>query len=167
MKIKESTNLLSGILFTLVFGSLSHFFYDWTNQNMFVGLFTPINESVWEHMKLLFFPVLLYTFYEMLVYEKMNEHFLTVRLLSLLIGLFMIPTLFFIYTGFFGKVLFILDLIIYVFSILLTFLVSRYLEIYAKELELPYFVLFIAFLFLLILFISFTFSPPDLPLFQE
>lgn len=41
-----------------VIGTLAHFVYDWSGQNSFVGLFTPVNESTWEHMKLLFFPML-------------------------------------------------------------------------------------------------------------
>lgn len=167
MRIKESTNLLSGILFTLVFGSISHFFYEWSGEHPIVGMFFPINESLWEHMKLLFFPVLLYTFYEMFAFMKIDCHFLTARLLGLLTGLFVIPCFFFIYLGFFGQTIFLFDLGIYIISILVTFLVSRYLDLYADLLYLPFFVLFVILLFLLILFFSFTFSPPDLPLFWE
>ena len=38
--------IISGIIFTIVFGSLLHFFYDWSGKNAIVGLFSPINESV-------------------------------------------------------------------------------------------------------------------------
>ncbi|MCI6019517.1 MAG: DUF6512 family protein, partial [Clostridiales bacterium] len=54
------TNMIIGTLFVLILGTLSHFFYEWSNQNFFVGLVSPVNESTWEHMKLLFFPMLLY-----------------------------------------------------------------------------------------------------------
>ena len=47
--------MILGTIFVSVLGSLAHFFYDWTNNNAFVGLLTPINESTWEHMKLIFF----------------------------------------------------------------------------------------------------------------
>lgn len=40
------------------FGTVSHFFYRWLPLPI-VGLFFPMNESVWEHLKLLFFPTLL------------------------------------------------------------------------------------------------------------
>lgn len=167
MKNKESVHLLSGILFTLVFGTFSHFFYDWFGENPLIGLFTPVNESVWEHMKMLFFPVLFYTLYEVVFFMKTDMHFLTVRLFGLIIGIFLIPCFFFIYAGFFGRSIVLFDLIIYMASILVTFLLSRYLELYAYDLALPYFVLFVILLFLLILFFSFTFSPPDLPLFWD
>lgn len=40
-----------GILFTMILGSLSHFFYGWSGDFFLVGLFSPVNESVWEHLK--------------------------------------------------------------------------------------------------------------------
>ena len=49
--------LIAGFIFTAVFGTLSHFFYDWSNENVLIGLISPVNESTWEHMKLLFFPI--------------------------------------------------------------------------------------------------------------
>ena len=41
-------------LVTCALGVLFHFVYDWTGENAVVGLFTPINESTWERLKLLF-----------------------------------------------------------------------------------------------------------------
>ena len=49
-----------GFFFVLILGTLFHFLYEWTNQCYIVGFFAPVSESVWEHMKLLFFPMLLY-----------------------------------------------------------------------------------------------------------
>ena len=46
---------LGGILWTLVIGTLSHFFYQWSGENFLIGLLSPVNETVWEHLKLLFF----------------------------------------------------------------------------------------------------------------
>ena len=56
--LKKST--LGGILWTLMIGTLSHFFYQWSGENFFVGLLSPVNETIWEHLKLLFFPALFY-----------------------------------------------------------------------------------------------------------
>lgn len=53
---------LIGIVFSMTAGVLLHFLYEWTGRNPVVGAFSPVNESVWEHLKLLFFPVL-YSFY--------------------------------------------------------------------------------------------------------
>ena len=53
-----SKRWLAVYLATLAFGGAMHFFYDWLPYPL-VGLFAPVNESVWEHLKLLFWPFLL------------------------------------------------------------------------------------------------------------
>ncbi len=53
---------LPEILFVIVLGTLMHFMYNWSGKHPFAGLIAPVNESVWEHMKLLFFPMLLQVF---------------------------------------------------------------------------------------------------------
>ena len=52
---------LIGFFVVVVLGIAFHFAYDFSNNSTIIGIFTPINESVWEHLKLLFYPYLLYT----------------------------------------------------------------------------------------------------------
>lgn len=49
---------LWGTILVLIVGTLSHFVYEWSEKNRFTAAFFPTNESTWEHMKLLFFPML-------------------------------------------------------------------------------------------------------------
>ena len=49
--------LLAGVA-ACVLGTAAHFFYDWFPTPL-IGLFTPVNESIWEHLKLLFWPTIL------------------------------------------------------------------------------------------------------------
>jgi len=49
-----------GAVFAIIFGTLLHFVYVWSGKNFIVGLFAPVNESPWEHMKLVFTPILLF-----------------------------------------------------------------------------------------------------------
>ena len=52
-----------------------HSLYDWLPNSLF-SLFFPVNESIWEHMKLLFTPFVVYTIIEYLFlrkYEKINN----------------------------------------------------------------------------------------------
>ena len=58
MKIKKLE--IIGFFFTIIFGTLSHFFYNWSGKNQIIGYFCPINESTWEHLKMLIVPILLY-----------------------------------------------------------------------------------------------------------
>ena len=41
---------LGGFAFTAVFGTALHFLFDWSGKNTVVGLFSAVNESIWEHM---------------------------------------------------------------------------------------------------------------------
>jgi hypothetical protein len=41
----------------VIAGTLLHFVYGWSGQNALAGLVSPVNESVWEHTKLLVVPV--------------------------------------------------------------------------------------------------------------
>mgnify|MGYP000497216402 CR=1 FL=1 len=47
---------LAGFLFTAAVGALLHFVYQWSGSSTLAAAFSAVNESTWEHMKLLFFP---------------------------------------------------------------------------------------------------------------
>lgn len=52
---------LAGFLTVSALGTLAHFAYEWSGKQLLAGAFCAVNESTWEHMKLLFFPALLFT----------------------------------------------------------------------------------------------------------
>ena len=52
----------AGFLWTCGVGTLLHFVYEWSGENVLVAAFSAVNESTWEHMKLLFFAILLVGF---------------------------------------------------------------------------------------------------------
>ena len=119
-RYKKITGL--GILWTIVLGTLSHFFYQWSHENMLVGLFSPVNESVWEHLKLLFFPALTYMFIEQKAMGKAMPGLLGKNLLGLFAGLLVMLLLFYGYTAFSGKSILWVDIGIFGVCVLLTFL---------------------------------------------
>ena len=55
---------LIGFAFTGLLGTLLHYLYEWTNESILVSPFSGINESTWEHMKLIFFPMFIFAFIE-------------------------------------------------------------------------------------------------------
>lgn len=119
-RYKKITGL--GILWTLVLGTLSHFFYQWSHENILIGLFSPVNESVWEHLKLLFFPALTYMFIEQKAMGKAMPGLFGKNLLGLFAGLLAMPLLFYGYTAFSGKSILWVDIGIFCVCVLLTFL---------------------------------------------
>lgn len=51
------------VIFVWIFGTLLHFAYDFFGESPISGVFAPVNESVWEHYKLLFYPILFAVIY--------------------------------------------------------------------------------------------------------
>ena len=64
--------LITGIIFTFLAGTLLHFAYEWSGTNFWVGLFAPVSESIWEHMKLLFFPMLIYSMVSCILFRRVQ-----------------------------------------------------------------------------------------------
>ncbi len=94
---------LVGFIFVTVFGSLLHFVYHWSGNNRVVGLFAPINESTWEHLKLLVFPIVLYSIAEYLALGKNYPNFIPAKALGVLLGMLAIVAIFYTYTGMLGR----------------------------------------------------------------
>lgn len=89
--------------FTAIFGTLLHFVYDWSGQSTAAALFAPVNESTWEHLKLLFFPALLFTAIQYFFVGQEQPGFLPARVFAICLGLFVIAALFYTYSGILGK----------------------------------------------------------------
>lgn len=83
-------------------GTLLHFMYDWTNKSVLIAPFSGVNESTWEHMKLLFFPLFIFALVQSLFFKE-YENFWCVKFIGITIGLLLIPILFYTYNGVFGK----------------------------------------------------------------
>lgn len=96
---------LSRFLFISVLGVLLHFTYEWSGDNPIVALFSAVNESTWEHLKLLFFPMLLLTIIELLFTEKrqLPSNYLFARTIGILSGMAFIVIAFYTLTGVFAK----------------------------------------------------------------
>ena len=131
---------------------------------MIVGLFTPVNESTWEHMKLVFFPMLLFS---LLAIPKLKKAFpgITSSLLSgVLLGTALIPVLFYTYTGILGRNFFILDMAVFVLSVIAAFLTAYRLTL-SCTIQSRTLILLIAAGIVLVCFLLFTFIPPNIGIF--
>ena len=94
---------LAGFLFTSALGSLLHFVYEWSGGSLAAAVVSAVNESTWEHMKLLFVPMFLFSVVQACVLGKNYPNFLAVRAVSILAGLALIPVLYYTYTGAWGQ----------------------------------------------------------------
>ena len=94
---------LAGFLFTSAVGSLLHFVYEWSGGSLAAAVVSAVNESTWEHMKLLFVPMFLFSVVQACVLGKNYPNFLAVRAVSIVTGLTLIPVLYYTYTGVWGQ----------------------------------------------------------------
>ncbi len=100
----EKANILK-FLFISILGTLLHFTYDWSGGNFVVGLFSAQNESTWEHLKLLFFPMLFLTIIQYFFNLDITEDFIQKRTISIISGLAFIVVVFYTTWGISGKLI--------------------------------------------------------------
>ena len=156
--------IVGGILVS-IFGTLLHFAYEWSKENPVVGLFTPVNESTWEHMKLLFFPMLIYVLFEYYQLKTEFPEILLGGLTGVLIGTLAIPFLFYGYTGIIGKNYMIADIAIFFISVIVGFLISYSLADgeFSKGYKI---VVTVTIILMIIAFVVFTYNPPNAGIFM-
>lgn len=155
---------LPSILAVAILGSLNHFLYDWTGGSSLAALFCPINESPWEHLKLLFFPFLFVTLGTAALYRFRDRRFFYCRFLGVVCGMAFTLVTFYTYTGIWGSHALILDLLIFFLSVVLSFSAARFFFRALKQIPSAnvIFTLWGAGIFF---FFVFTCFPPGIPLF--
>lgn len=151
-----------------VLGTFNHFLYFLSGNSAIVALFCPINESVWEHLKLLFFPFLFVTVWEYLSRRPAILHFFYYRYLGVILGMSFIVSVFYTYSGITGRNFLILDILTFYSGVVFSFGISEYLSGKFRsdpESDLT----FIVSLWVVTAFFFFVFTclPPDLPLFYS
>ena len=147
-------------------GTILHFLYDWTGGSILAAPFSGVNESTWEHMKLLFWPLFIFAVVQRFFFSDRKD-FWCVKLRGTLLGLALIPILFYTYNGAFGKSPDWVNIAIFYISALLAFLFEWWAF---KHDPLPCRHPWLAFAVICligVLFVVFTFSPPQIPLFQD
>ena len=159
---------IAGALFTILVGSGLHFLFEWSGRNTVVGLFSAVNESTWEHLKLLAIPMLVFAIVEYAVYGRKIANFAPVRALSILAGMAAIPILFYTYTGIIGKNYLLADIGTFVIGVLLAYFLSdRYLDTPAMSSKKCIAAGWVLLALILVAFIVFTLYPPQIALFQD
>ncbi len=157
---------IAGFLFTGIAGTLLHFLYDWSNQNIFIASFSAVNESIWEHMKLLFVPMFIFAVLERQFIGEQYENFWCVKLVGILMGIILIPMLYYTYTGISSMSKDWINIAIFFIAAAATYLFETWLFRNALPFCLtPLLALFILCL-LALAFVILTFIPPNIPLFQ-
>ena len=123
-----------GVFVIFLLSFLSHFVYKWIPNTLFSLIF-PVNESIWEHMKLLVTPVLIFSLFEYIIYRKKDinyNNFILSYSISMLIGIIIYLMLYLPIHYIFGhSSIFAIILLFIVFIIIeiISYYIMRYKEI--------------------------------------
>lgn len=166
-KASRNKFVILSIIFTIIFGSLLHFLYEWSGNNPVVGLFSPVNESVWEHLKLIFYPASICFFIRYFIHGKHEPNYFISAFIGLLSGMIIIPALFYLYTAITGTDVLAIDISIFVISAIVCFFTFQYLQKNYNFCHLSTKSVLILWELVFVLFVFFTIFPPDIALFQE
>ena len=162
-KIKNY-QIFSTIL-VFILGSLFHFTYDWSGQNNIVGIFSAINESVWEHLKLLYFPMVLTILLGNNYIKKDAPNFLCAKTIGILVSMAFTVIFFYTYTGILGGNVAFIDISSFFIATILGEFIAYVIMINKYKCNKTMALLILILLFLC--FAIFTFYAPQIGLFED
>ncbi len=158
---------MAGFIFTAILGTLLHFLFDWTGGSVIAALFSAVNESIWEHMKLLFYPVFLFAMAEYRAWGREYPQFWCVKLAGILLGLTLIPVVYYTYTGLLGVEADWFNIAIFFIAAAVAFWAET--KLFEKESACPLGSVpaLILICLIAVLFTVLTFAPPRIPFFRD
>lgn len=157
---------LMGFAVTSLAGTLLHFLYDCTGKSVMVAPFSGVNESTWEHMKLLFWPMFLYAIVQSFFFKD-REEFWCVKLKGTLLGLGLIPIIFYTYNGVIAKSPDWLNIAIFFISAAIAYIYeTRQFNNRTTTCKSPKFA-FAVLCVIALLFVIFTFATPEIGIFKD
>jgi len=156
-----------GALFIIILGSILHFLFAWCGQWTPVALVAAVNESVWEHLKMVFWPGLIFMFLSFPFLRKKTNYFWEAKTLGLLSMPLIILVLFYSYHLVFKTHNLAYDIFIFILAVILGQWISYRLMLksrlrgYSKPIIIGLLLIAVA------AFSLFSFYPPRCPLFQD
>ena len=118
---------LAGVAFIVALGSALHFAFAWTGYWQPVALVAAVNESIWEHLKLAFWPGLLWAAIERPNLDLKPSEFWAAKGIALLVPPAAIIAIFTTYTRILGENILFLDIATFVVAVVLGQIVSIWL----------------------------------------
>ena len=151
----------------IVLGVVMHYIYPWTNESLLVAIFVPVNESVWEHLKLGYWSLIIYSIVEYTVVGRDMNNYLPAKGLGISILTLTILVIFYSYTGILGTNILAIDIGSYVLGAFLCQIIS-YRLFTSKPVGRGMYLFFTLILLVFGLCLAiWTFNPPHFPIFMD
>ncbi|MBO7149187.1 MAG: hypothetical protein J6V93_04940 [Clostridia bacterium] len=166
MKRKLRLWQIGGFATSVLGGTLLHFLYALLGKAVWIAPFSAINESTWEHMKLLFWPMFIFAIVQSFFFGDQNN-FWCIKLRGSLLGLTLIPVLFYTYNGVIGKSPDFINIAIFVISAAIAYIWETH-QLNTNDLSCknPKFSLLLLCV-ITVMFVLFTFRTPELAIFND
>ena len=155
-----------GVLWIIIVGSLLHFTYEWSNNSVVVGIFSSVNESVWEHLKLGYWSLIIFSLIEYPFIKKYIDSYFLGKALGIIVLELTIIIIFYSYTAITKKSILWIDISSYIIGAILCQLISRSI-IKKRVFKIGEYIGIIILLSLGFALIFFTFYPLKLPIFMD
>ena len=158
---------LIGIAVISIVGSFLHFLFELAGKWTPVGAIAAVNESVWEHFKIGFWPAVFYMIFEYFYFKKSFRNFLFAKAIGIYSIPIVIAVIFYSYTSIIGHEILPVDILTFIVAIAICQLISYNIS---KIQTLPKWLNIFGLVLIIILaaaFIVFTYYPPHLPVFRD
>ena len=167
MNKKSLSFEIIGALFVIMVGALFHFIFEWSNQWLPLGAIAPVNERVWEHLKLVYWPLVFFSIMEYISVKGEVNNFVLAKLTAFIIAEATILITFYSYTAIIGTEILLVDILSFVVGVILGYFASYKLLKLNKTPNWTTTLSILAMIVLGIIFVVFAYFPPEIPLFQD
>jgi len=158
---------ISCTLFVIGFGSVLHFIYGWTNHSSIIGLFAPVNESVWEHLKLGFWSLMIFSIPEYFFIGKKVKNFFIAKWSGVLALEIVIIAVFYTYTAILKKHLLFIDIGSYVAGAIVCQIIATQIFIKTKQSKQGNAFAIFGIMVIVFILMLFTYIAPRIPIFKD
>lgn len=107
-----------GVVLISGLGIFLHYAYELSNNTQYIALIAPVNETIWEHLKMPFYGMIGFALFEYLFIGKDYKNFIFAKMFSSLLACGLTVVLYYGYTNFLDPSL-ALDIAAFVIAILI------------------------------------------------
>lgn len=157
----------AGFVLTSILGTFLHFLFDLSGENVAAALFSAVNESIWEHMKLIYYPMLLFALVEYRAWGKETGDFWCIKLKGILLALALIPAIYYLYTGALGISSDWFNITIFFIAAAAACRMETKMFQNENSCRIPSWLAFVLILLTGVVFTVLTFVTPRIPLFRD
>lgn len=163
--------ILAGMPVLILAGFPMHFIFEWTGRLSLIGALAPVNESIWEHLKLAFWPMLIWWLAGYLILRRKamapGARWILAGSAAALACPLVIIIIYYVHTGALGTDSFIVDIFSFVAAVVVSQGLALHIFRYARTSPWTWLLAISILAALVFAFTFFTFAPPHLPVFQD